>query len=146
MRLANLAYATTMIVLFATYCVAAGLRPAVVAAASVVGMGTIVFRVLRVRPERWVAWLTIALSVGLLGIGNMMLLREPGVAATTSPGTPDVLYLAAYLPLTVGLLWLGRPPQPSRQGPAILDTVALALAGCLVAWIASCDTRCWIRS
>jgi diguanylate cyclase (GGDEF)-like protein len=136
MRLANLAYATTMIVLLATYCVAAGLRPAVVAAASVVGMGTIVFRVLRVRPERWVAWLTIALSVGLLGIGNMMLLREPGVAATTSPGPPDVLYLTAYLPLTVGLLWVGRPPRPSRQGPAILDTVALALAGCLVAWIA----------
>jgi diguanylate cyclase (GGDEF)-like protein len=51
------------------------------------------------------------------------------------PGLPDIFYLAAYLPLALGLMLLGRPHLPSRDWAMVLDTVGLSLAGSLVVWI-----------
>ncbi len=135
---ASQTYLATTGVLLIVYGVADRLRPAVVLVAAAVAVGVITMRVFRVRPQRSVAWLLLAAATGLLGVGHAILLAGLGAHAgvTSSPGAADAFLLAAYLPLTVGLLWLGRPVLPSRQWPVILDTVAFSLAGSLVLWIA----------
>lgn len=80
----------------------------------------------------------IACAVALLTLAGVITLARPsattlGAAAYTS--APGVFSVMAYLPLAVGLLWLGRPPLPSRDWPMILDTIALSQAGSLLVWI-----------
>jgi diguanylate cyclase (GGDEF)-like protein len=112
-------------------------RPGTVAALGLVSVGAIVLGVRSLRPSRWIAWLLIAVAVGLLSIGDsiftLMALLTSG--PVHYPGLPDIFYLAAYLPLAVGLLMLGRPTLPSRDWAMVLDTVGLSLAGSLVVWI-----------
>ena len=135
--LARLVYPVTVGVLVIGYYLVPGVRPVAVAAigaASVAGIG---LGLARSRPQRCGAWLLIALAVVLLTAGGVIFTAMTGTAAgpVPSPIVPDVFYLAAYLPLSVGLLWLGRPQLPSRDWLMILDTVGLSLVGSLVIWI-----------
>jgi diguanylate cyclase (GGDEF)-like protein/PAS domain S-box-containing protein len=80
--------------------------------------------------------LLIAVALVLLAAGDATFAAS-GAAPTpaTYPHLGDGLYLAAFLPLMVGLLWLGRPRLPSRDWPAVLDTALITMAGSLVAWL-----------
>jgi diguanylate cyclase (GGDEF)-like protein len=139
LNLARLVYAVTMAVLVIGYYAVPSVRSAAGAAVGGVSVAAIVLGVARLRPQRWGAWLLIAFAIVPLAVGGVIVFT--GLAATTPglgayPAAPDVLLLAASLPLVVGLLWLGRPQLPSRDWPMILDTVALSLAGSLVVWLA----------
>jgi PAS domain-containing protein len=138
LNLARLVYAVTMAVVVIAYYAVPSVRSAAAAAACAVSAAAIVLGVARLRPQRWGAWLLIAFAEVLLAVGGVIVFT--GLAATTPvlgayPGAPDVVLLTAALPLTAGLLSLGRPQLPSRDWPMILDTFALSLAGSLVVWL-----------
>jgi diguanylate cyclase (GGDEF)-like protein/PAS domain S-box-containing protein len=135
--LARLVYPVTVGVLVIGYSTVPSVRPAAVAAIGVASVAGVGLGVARSRPQRWGAWLLIALAVVLLTVGGVVFTAMTATAARPPayPMAPNVFYVTACLPLTVGLLWLGRPPLPSRDWPMILDTVGLSLAGSLVIWI-----------
>ena len=58
----------------------------------------------------------IAATVALIAAGGVAntILGTTQAGPTTYPQMPDVCHLLAYLSLTVGLLWLGRPQFPSN--------------------------------
>jgi diguanylate cyclase (GGDEF)-like protein len=104
----------------------------------VLSVGAITLGLARLRPQRWGAWLMIALAIVLLTVGDIvyfMTLQAHTPGPLPYPAVQDAFYVAFYLPMTVGLLWLGRPRLPSGDWAMILDTSALTLAGSLVVWI-----------
>ncbi len=112
-----------------------GVRGFVEVAVGLLGAGAVLCGVLVYRPQRRQGWLLLALAVALLTAGDLTYnLITPGYDGRY-PATPDVFYLAAYVPMAVGVLRLGQPPVPSRDWPMVLDTVALSLAGGLLVWI-----------
>ncbi|WP_116070312.1 putative bifunctional diguanylate cyclase/phosphodiesterase [Asanoa ferruginea] len=117
-----------------------GFDPTRTAAVVIAGGASVLAIVVAVRRRtvrRGGAWLLIALAATLLTVGDAFV-----AAATTGvvrsaefPNVPDVVFLSAYLPLTVGVLWLAQPNPASRNPLLILDVAVFTLAGSLVAWI-----------
>jgi diguanylate cyclase (GGDEF)-like protein/PAS domain S-box-containing protein len=130
-------YAVTVGVLVLAHYAVPSVRPVAVGGVGVLSVGAIVLGLVRLRPQRWGAWLMIALAIVLLTVGDIIFMtldaHTPG--PVPYPAVSDAFYVAFYLPLTVGLLWLGRPHLPSGDWAMILDTSALSLAGSLVVWI-----------
>jgi diguanylate cyclase (GGDEF)-like protein/PAS domain S-box-containing protein len=137
LKQARLAYVVVCGALVAAYYRWEILRPVTTAAVAVVSVAAIWLGLDRLRPRRWGGWLLIAGSVLLLGIGDVVLtmMADGTPGPVVYPGPPDVFYVAAYVPLALGLLWLGRPQLPSRDWPLLLDTITLSLAGSLLLWV-----------
>ena len=137
MRLARLLYPFVVAALVLGYYLVPGGRPWFVAALGLVCAGAVAFGVLVRRPPRTFAWVLIGIAVALLSAGDVVFtaLAERTPGPVEYPAQPDIFYLAAYLPLAVGLIMLGRPRLPSRDWPMVLDTIGLSLAGSLVVWI-----------
>ena len=129
-------YLATLAVLAAAYTAAPAARPALIEGTAALGVAGIVFGVWRWRPERWRAWLLIAAALFLAGQGRTILALLGTISyAEMSPHPRDVLSLVSYLPLTVGLLWLGRAQLPSRDWFIVLDIAALTIAASFLMWI-----------
>src|SRR5262249_32477562 len=88
-------------------------------------------------PQRWGGWVAIWVAVVLLTTSDVLfeVMTEGFARPRSYPAVPDVLNLVAYVPLSMGLLLLGRPKLPSRDWPLVLDTAAFSLAASLVVWI-----------
>src|SRR5690348_249848 len=107
------AYGAVCVALVAAYYGWVVLRPVTTGAVSVAAIG---LGLTRLRPQRRGGWLCIAASVVLLSAGDVVLTTRANPAVpVTYPGPPDVFYVAVYVPLAFGLLWLGRPHLPSRD-------------------------------
>jgi hypothetical protein len=137
LKLARRVYAVMVGVLVLAHYAVPSMRPAAVGGVGVLSIGAIALGLVRLRPQRWFAWQMIALAIALLTVGDIVFLTlEAGTPGPVPyPAVPDAFYVAFYLPMTVGLLWLGRPRLPSGDWAMILDTSALSLAGSLVLWI-----------
>lgn len=132
-RTAQRAYACALVLLIAGFWFRPGVRPLVAAMVGLLGVAGVVYGAVSQRSPRLGAWLMLAVAIVVLSTGDVIY----GLAAVPVgyPSAPDLFYLAACLPLTLGLLWLGRPRVASMDWPMILDTAALSLAGALVVWI-----------
>jgi diguanylate cyclase (GGDEF)-like protein/PAS domain S-box-containing protein len=130
-------YLATLAVLVFAYYALPVLRPAAIVSVGVVSAAAIVVGVRRLRPERWGAWLLIAVALILLATGRATFAARglSTLTLATFPDAPEVLYLASLLLLTSGLLWLGRPRLPSRDWPTFVDTAIFTLAGSFVMWL-----------
>jgi diguanylate cyclase (GGDEF)-like protein/PAS domain S-box-containing protein len=134
---ARRAYVPAAIFLVLSYYVCPPLRPVTAGAIGGFSAAAIWLGVTRARPDRWGAWLCIAASVVLLGIGDVMFATTAGdePSHVEFPGPTDLFYVAAYAPLAIGLLWLGHPRVRSRDWQMLLDTAALSLSASLLVWI-----------
>jgi diguanylate cyclase (GGDEF)-like protein len=137
LKLVRRAYALTAGVLILAPYVVPSVRPVAVGGIGVLSAAAITFGLARLRPQRWGAWLMIASAVLLLTVGDVVFIalqaHTPG--QVPYPAASDAFYVAFYLPMTVGLLWLGRPRLRSGDWAMILDISALSLAGSLVVWV-----------
>ena len=134
--LARLGYPIVVAVLVAGYVAIPSLRSVAAVGVGVLSVAAIGLAIPVLRPRPRAIWPLIGLTAAL--IATAMVLKA--VASTTGqrstyPDAADIVLVAACLPLTVWLLWLGRPLRPSRDWPMILDTLALSLAGSLIVWI-----------
>jgi len=131
------AYVATVAVLLIVYAALPRAHAELAVALCLLAVGAIWYGVVHRRPRRWGGWLLLAVSNVLLTIGLVGTAVDPPTPDLSNyPTVGDIAYLCAYLPLAVGLLWLGRPRIASRDVPMVLDTLALGLAGSMVVWIA----------
>jgi diguanylate cyclase (GGDEF)-like protein len=129
-------YLGTLAILATAYAAAPTARPVLIEGTAALGAAVMVFGVWRWRPERWRAWLLIAAGLLLAGQGRTILALMGSIPyVQMSPHPRDILSLVSYLPLTVGLLWLGRARLPSRDWFIVLDIAALTIAASFLMWI-----------
>jgi diguanylate cyclase (GGDEF)-like protein/PAS domain S-box-containing protein len=125
-----------MAVLVAGYVALPSMRSVAAAGVGLVSVAAIGLAIPVLRPRPRAIWPLIGLTAALIAAAMVLkAVAAPTAQRSTYPGAADILLVAAYLPLTLWLLWLGRPLHPSRDWPMILDTVGLSLAGSLVVWI-----------
>ena len=136
--LAIRAYFIACAVTVAAYFVVPATRPAATGVLGLLSVGAIWFGVLRERTARRRAWALVAVAVGLFTVGDVIFtsLVTAGEGPPEFPGIADLFFLASYVPLALGLLELGRPPQALRDWLLLLDTIALGVAASLLAWTA----------
>ena len=129
-------YLAVMATLVIIYCVLPEARVAALAAAGLVSAGCIVVATAVYRPPRAAAWWCLSAGVLVVAAGEVGFdVVATNAGADAIPFWPDLLYLAAYPPLAVALLWLGLTRNPSRDLTGWIETAALTLAGTLVMWI-----------
>ena len=88
------------------------------------------------KPARRPAWVFLAVGICVLAVGEVVYHVLASDSRQMDFGDlPGVVYLAAYLPFAISVLWLGLGRAPSRDMAAIIEIAALSLAGSLVVWI-----------
>ncbi|HEX5995775.1 MAG TPA: hypothetical protein VFY84_11590, partial [Jiangellales bacterium] len=104
-------YAAIMALLVSAYFALPQSRPVVEAGVGLAAVGAVEFSVRRLRPQRAGAWRGLEVALALLAIGDVIfaIMDVGSPVPVPYPALPDAFYLAAYLPLTIALLWLGRP-------------------------------------
>ncbi len=88
------------------------------------------------RPRRRMPWLLMALALLLLTVGDVLYLVQTEVLGRPHPfpSVVDVIYLAVYPLLIVGLLLLPRSTTGRDRG-GVLDALILTAGIALLAWI-----------
>ncbi len=128
-------YIAVMATLVVVYYALPESRVAAMAAAGLLGAGCILAATAVYRPPRTAAWRCLSAGVLVVAAGEVGFnVFATNADADVFPFLPDLLYLAAYPPLAVGLLWLGLTRNPSRDLTGWIETAALTLAGTLVMW------------
>ncbi|HEY1487133.1 MAG TPA: diguanylate cyclase, partial [Micromonosporaceae bacterium] len=136
MRRARWVYPALVCVMIAVYFAVNPARIVLVAAVGVLASGTIIWAVLVRRPVRGTAWTLISVGVLIVMAGEITYnVLAIGGRPDEFPSGPDWLYLFAYPPLAIGLLWLGIPRTPSRDWAGMIETTTLTLAGSLIVWM-----------
>jgi diguanylate cyclase (GGDEF)-like protein/PAS domain S-box-containing protein len=132
LRLTSIVIAVVSVV---AYVVLPSIRPAMVAVISVASAVGVFVGAACTRSPRRATWFLVGVAVTLVGAGDVALASLGNAPpATNYPRLPDLLYLAAYLPLGTALMWWGRSRTPGHNWSAVLDTVVLTLAGTLLVW------------
>jgi diguanylate cyclase (GGDEF)-like protein/PAS domain S-box-containing protein len=130
------AYAATLGLLLIAFPLLPDLHAEIAVAVGLLGVGGVAYGIAIRRPRRWGGWLLLLLAILAQTVGLFCTAVSPPARDLSDyPTAGDLAYLVAYLPLTIGLLWLGRPRVPSRDLPMLLDTLALGLAGSMITWI-----------
>jgi diguanylate cyclase (GGDEF)-like protein len=126
-----------VVLLVTAYYAVPGARAFAAGVIGVVAVSAIEYGIYRMRPQRHVAWQLIALAIGMLAIGDVIFvyLDQTSPRPVPYPSTPDLIGLAAYVPLTIGLLLLGRPSVRYRDETTLIDAIIITLAGSLVVWV-----------
>ncbi len=134
--LVRTAYMVTVTVAAVLFCLLSSARPVAIVFAGAASLLAIGYGVRAFRPARWQAWLLVAVSVVLITIAEAIFTRTAldRAGPVPFPSTADYYVLAAYLPLTLWLLWLGRPRARSHDWFLVIDTTAFTLAGSLLVW------------
>jgi diguanylate cyclase (GGDEF)-like protein len=136
MRRARWIYPALVCVMIAVYFAVKPTRVALVAAVGVLAAVTIMWATVTRRPARRTAWILIAVGVLIVVAGEVSYnVLAIGGRPDDFPSGPDWLYLFAYPPLAVGLLWLGIPRTPSPDWAGMIETATLTLAGSLIVWV-----------
>ncbi|HZD96833.1 MAG TPA: PAS domain-containing protein, partial [Micromonosporaceae bacterium] len=117
------------------YLVLPATRTAMLVVMGLLGAAAIACGCVEQRPPRAGAWALFAVAIVLLAaseVGFDMVAKRP---TRPHPSGADLIFIAAYLPLAVALLWLGHPRAAGRRWPAAVDAAILSLGCTLVVWI-----------
>src|SRR5215813_3941666 len=130
------AYVVSVFVVLALYLVLpASDRAVAVFAAGILAFAAIAVGCARSRPPRVGAWILLGAGVLLIALAGAGVDMQATRPTRGFPAVSDVLFLVAYLPLAVGLLWLGYPATARKRWPVVADAVILSLAVTLIAWL-----------
>jgi diguanylate cyclase (GGDEF)-like protein len=134
LRFARRAYPAAFGLLVALYAFVPAMRAPVYVLFGLLSAAAVAYGTAVLRPQRWGAWLLLAVAVLLLGVGDFLAATH-GAPNHRHPGASDAVYLATYVPLAIGLLGLGKPTSAGKDWPTSLDTMAFSLSATLVVWI-----------
>jgi diguanylate cyclase (GGDEF)-like protein len=136
MRHAQWIYVALVCALIVLYAAIAPARVTLVTLVGVVSVAAICTGCLVRRPARRTAWLLVAAGVVCVVAGETAYnITAVGGRHDDFPSATDLFYVAAYLPLSIGLLWLALPRAPQRDWSGMIETTALSLAGSLIVWL-----------
>jgi diguanylate cyclase (GGDEF)-like protein len=136
MRRARWIYSALVCVMIALYRAIPDARVMIVAVVGLLSFAAICVGCIVQRPARRLAWLLIAGGMLVVVAGELSYnVMATGDTLHDFPSVPDVFYVCAYLPLSVGLLWLALPRAPQGDWSGRIETAALSLGGSLVAWV-----------
>ncbi|NUR72537.1 MAG: EAL domain-containing protein [Hamadaea sp.] len=126
-------YPTVMIGLIIAYYLIPPFQTTALVLVGLGGASAILIGVRRHRTDRWLAWVLLAAGIVMISLGEAVYGIQGD--ARSFPGAPELLFVAAYVPLALGLILMGRPRTLSSDLMLILDTIAVGLAATLVVWI-----------
>jgi len=136
MRRARWIYPALVCVMIALYYAIPSARVAIVAFVGVLSVAVVACATAVRRPLRPIAWLLVAVGLLLVAAGELCYnIAANGDHMDAFPSSADWLYIAAYVPSAVGLLWLGLDRTPIHDWSGAIETAALSLAGSLIIWI-----------
>jgi diguanylate cyclase (GGDEF)-like protein len=130
-------YSAVVVLLAGLYAAVPMSRSWVIGAAGLLSVATIEVGLRWRQPEREGAWRCLQGSLALIAVGDILFqyIQADPSTAEPYPGAPDIVTVAGYLLLSVGLFWLGRPQAPQRDETSLIDAISLTLAGSLIVWI-----------
>jgi diguanylate cyclase (GGDEF)-like protein len=135
LRVFRLTSAGAVLVSVIVYALYPAARPTISAVIGVTSVAAISYGVTKMAGARRVTWVLIGVAVALVAIGDVCSTVAGGKFWSWDyPRPQDLFYLAAYVPLTVGVLWSCRSRVATRDWAMVLDTVVLSLAGSLLFW------------
>jgi diguanylate cyclase (GGDEF)-like protein/PAS domain S-box-containing protein len=100
-------------------------------AAEVAAVVAVVIGVWRWRPQPLWPWVLIALTIALWVVGDIVygtLGTDPTVSIA------DAFYLAGYLPLVLGVVWLVKTDAGQGSGDSFIDVAIISLAALYASW------------
>jgi len=96
----------------------------------------IVAGTIRYRPAGRAAWWLLAAGQGLFALGDVLFsVNDLILHIEPFPSLADVLYLAGYPVLALGLALLVRRRSTTRDRPALLDAAIIATGFGLISWV-----------
>jgi diguanylate cyclase (GGDEF)-like protein len=100
-------------------------------------VGAILVGVRLHRPRKTMPWLLMALGQLLFVVGDLIWTYYEEVRHVESPfpSVADVSYLAAYVPLVLGLVLVVHARHPGRNRASLIDAAIVTVAASVVTWI-----------
>jgi diguanylate cyclase (GGDEF)-like protein len=101
------------------------------------GVVAIVVGTIRNKPQNPWAWYFMALGQFMFVAGDMIWTYYEEIVHKTSPfpSVADVSYLAAYVPLLIGLAMVVRARRPGHDLSSLIDAAIIAVAAAIASWI-----------
>jgi diguanylate cyclase (GGDEF)-like protein/PAS domain S-box-containing protein len=101
----------------------------------VIGVGAVLVGIVLHRPRRVLAWVLVAVSLGLLAIAQLIWAWLHFGGSDTFPSVVDALHLASAVVLVVALVMLGRDVSPHEDSLGPIETAIVAIAIGLGVWL-----------
>ncbi|MBV1855032.1 putative bifunctional diguanylate cyclase/phosphodiesterase [Catellatospora tritici] len=101
------------------------------------GVGAIIYGLVHYRPRRWLPWIWLMLGMALLCVGDTLynVLTDLYGEVNPFPSLSDMLYLAMYPLVTLGMLGLSKAGAASRDRTVPLDAMIVTAGLGLLSWV-----------
>ena len=104
--------------------------------APLIGVGAVWFGMAAHQPRRVLAWVLVAMSLGLLVISQLLWARLYFGGSDTFPSAADAFHLVSAIMLMVALAMLGQDASPDEDTLGPIETAIVGIAVGLGVWLA----------
>ena len=104
--------------------------------APLIGVGAVWFGMAAHQPRRVLAWVLVAMSLGLLVISQLLWARLYFGGSDTFPSAGDAFHLVSAIILMVALAMLGQDASPDEDTLGPIETAIVGIAVGLGVWLA----------
>ena len=104
--------------------------------APAIGIGAVWVGMAAHQPRRVLAWLLVALSLGLLAVAQLIWARLFFAGSDTFPSAGDAFHLVSAILLVIALAMLGQDSSPDEDSLGPIETAIVGIAVGLGVWLA----------
>ena len=104
--------------------------------APAIGVGAVWVGMATHQPRRVLAWVLVAVSLGLLGVAQLIWARLYFGGSATFPSVGDAVHLVSASLLVIALAMLGRDSSPDEDSLGPIETAIVGVAVGLGVWLA----------
>ena len=104
--------------------------------APAIGVGAVWVGIAAHQPRRVLAWVLVAVSLGLLAIAQLLWARLYFGGSDTFPSAGDAFHLVSAIMLVVALAMLGQDASPDEDSLGPIETAIVGIAVGLGVWLA----------
>ncbi len=104
--------------------------------APAIGVGAVWVGIAAHQPRRVLAWVLVAVSLGLLAIAQLVWARLYFAGSDTFPSAGDAFHLVSAIILVVALAMLGQDASPDEDSLGPIETAIVGIAVGLGVWLA----------
>ena len=104
--------------------------------APAIGIGAVWVGMATHQPRRVPAWVLVAVSLGLLSVGQLVWARLFFAGSDTFPSAGDAFHLVSAIALVIALAMLGQDSSPDEDSLGPIETAIVGIAVGLGVWLA----------